>query len=168
MLLKTLRFVSLLCAALAVGLTLTHDLEIPAQQMLSGANWLTVQHTFYGGLAIVGGLAEVIGLLSTGILLLLLRTQRTAFILTLVATLCFAGMLALFAFGNSPLNQQIATWTPQTLPPNWREVRDAWDSFHAASSVLAALSLICLLVATLRDTPSSFVERRIASHANLL
>src|SRR5947209_5991607 len=85
MLLKTLRFVSLLCAALALGLTLTHDLEIPAQQMLSGANWLTVQHTFY-----------------------------------------------------------------------------------AASSVLAALSLICLLVAILRETPSSFIERRIASHANLL
>src|SRR5437764_13077345 len=63
MLLKSLRFVSLLCAALALGLTLTHDLEIPGKQMLSGASWLVVQHTFYGGFAIVGGLAEVIGLL---------------------------------------------------------------------------------------------------------
>jgi ribose/xylose/arabinose/galactoside ABC-type transport system permease subunit len=168
MLLKTLRFVSLLCAALALGLTLTHDLEIPAKQMLSGANWLAVQHTFYGGFAIVGGLAEVIGLLSTAILLPLLRTQRAAFILTLVAAFCFAGMLALFAFGNNPLNQQVATWTPQTLPPNWREVRDAWDSFHAASSVLAALSLICLLIALLRETPSSFVKRHIIKRADSL
>ena len=166
MLLKTLRFVSLLCAALALGLTLTHDLEIPAKQMLSGASWLTMQHTFYGGFAIVGGLAEVIGLLSAGSLLPFLRTRRIAFVLTLVATICFAGMLALFAFGNNPLNQQIAAWTPQTLPPNWQEVRDAWDNFHAASSVLAALSLITLLVAILRDTPSSFVEMSRSASAD--
>jgi hypothetical protein len=50
------------------------------------------------------------------------------------------GMLALFTFGNNPLNQQIATWTPETLPAGWREVRDALDRFHAMSSVLAALA----------------------------
>ena len=55
MLLKTTRFVSLLCASVALGLTLTHDLEIPGKQMLSGADWLAVQRTFYGGFAIVGG-----------------------------------------------------------------------------------------------------------------
>ena len=54
MLVKTFRFVSLLCAALALGLTLTHDLEIPGKQLLSGADWLIVQQTFYGGFAIVG------------------------------------------------------------------------------------------------------------------
>jgi hypothetical protein len=55
MLAKPLRFVSLLCAAVALGLTLTHDLEIAGKHSLSGAEWLHVQHTFYGGLAIVGG-----------------------------------------------------------------------------------------------------------------
>jgi hypothetical protein len=157
MILKMTRFVSLLCAALALGLTVTHDLEIPGKQMLSGADWLTVQRTFYGGFAIVGGVAEVLGLISTGILLYLLRERRTPFILTLVAAVSFAGMLAVFAFGNNPLNQQVASWTPQTLPPNWHEVRNAWDGFHAASSVLAALALTSLLVATLRDMPSSSV-----------
>jgi Domain of unknown function (DUF1772) len=164
MLLKTTRFVSLLCAALALGLTVTHDLEIPGKQMLSAADWLTVQHTFYGGFAIVGGIAQVLGLISTGVLLYLLRERRTAFVLTLVAALSFVGMLALFAFGNNPLNQQIMTWTPETLPAQWRETRDAWDGFHAASSALAALALIVLLIATLRDTPSSFEQTRGASH----
>jgi len=107
-----------------------------------------------GGFAIVGGVAEVLGLISTGILLYLLRKPRTAFILTLVAVISFAGMLALFAFGNNPLNQQVASWTPETLPANWREVRDAWDGFHAASSALAALALTSLLIVTLHDTPS--------------
>src|SRR5437868_1707482 len=73
MLVKTLRFVSLLCAALTLGLTLTHDLEIPGKQLLSGAGWLIVQQTFYGGFAIVGGIAEILGLISTGVLLVLLH-----------------------------------------------------------------------------------------------
>ena len=163
MLLKTTRFVSLFCAALALGLTVTHDLEIPGKQMLSGADWLTVQRTFYGGFAIVGGVAEVLGLISTGVLLSLLRKRRTAFVLTLVAAISFAGMLALFAFGNNPLNLQVMAWTPQTLPANWREIRDAWDGFHAASSAFAALALAALLVATLRDTPSSFAKTGGAS-----
>src|SRR6516225_1235009 len=129
MLLKTTRFVSLLCAALTLGLTVTHDLEIPGKQMLNGAHWLNVQQTFYGGFAIVGGVAEVLGLISTGVSLYLLRKRRTAFVLTLVAAISFAGMLALFAFGNNPLNQQIMAWTPQTLPANWQQTRDAWDGF---------------------------------------
>ncbi len=150
--LKTIRFVSLVCATLVLGLTLTHDLEIPGKQTLSGPEWLAVQHTFYGGFAIVGGIAEVLGLISSVALLFLLRKQRAAFVLTLLAALSFAGMLALFAFGNNPLNQQIATWTPQTMPANWRDIRDAWDGFHAASSACAALALVTLLIAALRDT----------------
>lgn len=164
MLVKTIRFVSLLCAALALGLTLAHDLEIPGKQMLSGADWLVVQQTFYGGFAIVGGIAEVLGIISTGALLVLLRERRTTFILTGVAALSFVVMLALFAFGNNPLNQQIASWTPDTLPANWNDVRDAWDRFHAASSAFAALALTALLVATLRDTPSSLAQTRGSSN----
>ena len=84
------------------------------------------------------GVAEVLGLISTGLLTSLLWKRRTGFTLTLIAAISFAGMLALFVFGNNPLNQQIATWTPETLPANWHEVRDAWDRFHAASSVFAS------------------------------
>lgn len=97
----------------------------------------------------------MLGLISTGLLVYLLRKRRVSFILTLIATLCFAGMLILFALGNNPLNRQIAEWTPHTLPAGWREIRDAWDGFHAASSALATLSLISLLIATLSDPSSS-------------
>jgi hypothetical protein len=45
MLLRIVRFVNLICAALACGLTLTHTLEMPGKQQLGGAEWLVVQHT---------------------------------------------------------------------------------------------------------------------------
>lgn len=155
MILKMTRFVSLICAALACGLTIAHVLEIPGKQQLSGSEWLVVQHTFYGGFAIVGGVAEVLGLISTAMLAIILWKRQSGFTLSLIAAFSFAGMLALFVFGNSPLNQQIATWTPETLTSFWYEVRDAWDRFHTASSVLAGLALISLLVAVLREIPSS-------------
>lgn len=118
-----LRFVSVICAALAFGLTFAHDLEIPGKGQLSGAEWWKVQQTFYGGFAVVSGVAEVLGLISSGLLAYLLRKQPTAFILALVAAVSFAGMLAVFAFGNNSLNQQVAFWRPETLLATWSEVR---------------------------------------------
>src|SRR6266702_2982192 len=29
-----------------------------------------------------------------------------------------------------PLNNRVASWTPDTLPGNWREIRNRWDFFH--------------------------------------
>jgi hypothetical protein len=63
-----------------------------------------MQNTFYGGFAIVGAVTEVGGLILTVILLFLLRRQRVNFILTLVAALCFASTLIVFAPGNQPIN----------------------------------------------------------------
>ena len=60
------------------------NLEVPGKQLLSGTDWLTVQHSFYGGFAVVGAVAEVLGLLSIGMVLYLLRERRGAFALTLV------------------------------------------------------------------------------------
>jgi hypothetical protein len=45
MLIRTLRFVAITCAALVMGLTLTHVLEAPGKAQLSGAAWLARQHT---------------------------------------------------------------------------------------------------------------------------
>ncbi len=164
--LGTLRFVSLLCAALVTGLTVTHVLELPGKRTLSGAEWLAVQHTFYGGFAVVGGIGEIVGLLATCGLLVLLRGRRTAFLLTLVAALSFLGMLLSYFLGNRPINDLVAIWTPATLPPNWASYRDAWDTAHAISAGLALLALVTLLISTLRDTlPSAARPSRTLSVA---
>ena len=133
--------------------TVTHDLEIADKRTLSGEEWLQVQHTFYDGFAIVGGVGEMLGLISTGVLAYLLWIRWTGFFLTLIAALCFFGTLAMFAFGNRSISQLIATWTPQTSSVTWRQTRDAWDAFHAISSVFATLAFITLLIALLRDIP---------------
>ncbi|HEY7093615.1 MAG TPA: anthrone oxygenase family protein [Ktedonobacterales bacterium] len=158
MLTRTLRFVAITCAALVLGLTLTHVLEAPGKAQLSGAEWMAIQHTFYGGYAVVGGIAEIVGLVASLVLAYLLRAERIAAGLALLAALCFAGTLLAFIFGNNPLNQQIASWTPETLPATWPETRDAWDRAHTISAVLGAIAFFALLVEALFLLRSAAVE----------
>lgn len=69
-----------------------------------------------------------------------------------LAGACVGGMLISFAIGNAPINQAQATWTASNLPADWRQVRDAWEHFHAASFGLAVVAFVALLVGTLADT----------------
>jgi hypothetical protein len=149
---KTLRFISIACAGVALGLTLAHVVEQPGKAALSGDEWLVVQHTFYGGFAVLGGLAEVLGLASSLGCFCLARGQRNSAGLSLLAAVGFAGMLASYAFGNRPINDQIAAWTPLNLPPDWTTARDRWEGAHTLSAVGAAIALASLLTTTLRDS----------------
>lgn len=51
-----------------------------------------------------------------------------------------------------PINQAQASWTASNLPADWRQVRDAWEHYRAASFGLAVLAFTSLLVGTLTDT----------------
>ncbi len=147
---RTLRFVALLCCALVFGLTLSHVLQASGSEGLSGPVWLQVQQTFYGGFAVVGGVAEILGLITAGILAVRLRSAQpiTAGAFAL-ATLCLLGTLAAYFLGNRPVNALIARWTPATLPSDWIRYRDQWESAHAVSAALSGLALIVLLISAL-------------------
>ncbi|MFD1675317.1 DUF1772 domain-containing protein [Alicyclobacillus fodiniaquatilis] len=143
---KTLTFIGILCASLTLGLTLTHVLEIPGKRQLNGAEWLTVQRTFYGGFAIVGAICEILGLIICVVSVLLIIKHRRALIVYLTASLCFLGTLLSYWFGNRPINAKVASWTPATLPPDWATYRNHWDDAHAISAVFSAIAFVVLLV----------------------
>jgi hypothetical protein len=161
--LKTLRFVSLTCAAIVLGLTLAHVLEAPGKRQLSGAEWVVVQNTFYPGFAVLGGVGEVAGLLCSGALAMMERHRRFGGVLAAVAAIAFAGTLLSYAFGNRPINDQVAVWTAASLPPDWTSYRDRWDAAHTLAAALSAIAFVTLLVAALAD--SSVVGRRTCSEA---
>ncbi len=156
---RALRFVGVLCCSLVLGLTLTHVLQAPGSRGLDVASWLAVQHTFYGGFAVVGGLAEIIGLVATSASAVLLRRRATAAAGPLVAALCLLGTLLAYWFGNRPVNADVAGWTPTTVPADWAAYRDQWETAHAVSAGLAAVALIALLAVTIWR-PIDLVEPR--------
>lgn len=146
---KILQFIALCLASLTLAPLYAHVLEWPGKRELTGAEWLAAQHHLYGGYAISGAITEIVGLLATLILAFLVRHRRRAFVLAVIAVLCYAGMLAVFAFGNNPINQQIASWTPATLPATWPQARDAWQAFHAISAAMAAVAFGVLLASAI-------------------
>jgi hypothetical protein len=142
-------------AALGMGLTVAHVLEIPGKRQLTGAEWLTVQHTFYGGYAVAGGISEVGGIVASLGILAIDRRQGTKSVWPVISALAFAGMLAAYWFRNRPLNAEIAAWTPQTLPADWSAVRDRWDTAHSISAIFAAIAFGSLLAGVLTTSQVS-------------
>jgi hypothetical protein len=145
---KLLRFISVLAAALVFGLTLSHVLESAGSRGLDGATWLTVQHSFYGGFAVVGGVAEAVGLVATTTDAIY-RRRRLRAAAPAFAALCFLGTLLSYFFGNRPVNSKVQIWTSATLPADWSSYRETWETAHAVSALFSALGLLVLLVATI-------------------
>src|SRR5699024_2667799 len=133
--------------ALVLGLTLAHVLQRPGTRSLSGAEWLDVQHTFYGGFAVVGGAAEILGLLAAAALgVLLLRRWGRVGLAPLLSAASLLGTLLVYWFGNRPVNALIVGWTAHTLPADWALYRDTWENAHAISAGLAALGFAALQI----------------------
>jgi hypothetical protein len=44
-----------------------------------------------------------------------------------------------------PINNRVARWQPDSLPPNWRELRRRWNTLHAVRVVFLVVALILLV-----------------------
>jgi uncharacterized membrane protein len=73
-----------------------------------------------------------------------------AFALTLAAFALFAVALAVTLAVEVPIVQQIESWTPQTLPGNWQELRDRWVSFHLLRVIPSIAGLALLVISAVR------------------
>jgi hypothetical protein len=56
--------------------------------------------------------------------------QATAGLLMLVGFVCFSVATATTLLVNVPIDELMAGWTLATLPANWTQVRDQWETFH--------------------------------------
>ena len=140
----TVRIANLILAALAATGPMAHVLELPNKLTLDGPLWLAVQQQVYRGWGLVFGPVEILALLTTLALTVVRRGSRVAFRPSLVATLAYAGMLAVFFVFNAPVNDALAGWTPATLPPDWPDYRLRWEIGHALAAGLSIIALVAL------------------------
>ena len=69
-----------------------------------------------------------------------------------LATTFLAGATALFAAMSIysvllpvPINNQVARFQPDSLPPNWRELRRRWDTLHVIRVGFLVVALFLLV-----------------------
>jgi hypothetical protein len=142
---KTIYFLSLLFAALALAPAMAHLLELLNKMNLSRDEYLIVQQIYRGWnlLAVV-----VFGaLLSTLALTITVRHDRKAFIFALIAFLCIVGTQIVFWTYTYPANQVTNNWT--VLPENWAALRRQWEYSHATSALLNLLAMISVSISVL-------------------
>jgi uncharacterized membrane protein len=84
-------------------------------------------------------------LLSLAVTFLAHATWSTARWLTFGAAALFAAMIVYSVFLPVPINNQVARWQPDSLPPNWRELRRRWDTLHAIRVGFLFVALILLV-----------------------
>jgi len=65
--------------------------------------------------------------------------------LALGATALFAAMSIYSVLLPVPINNQVARFQPDSLPPNWRELRRRWDTLHVIRVVFLVVALLLLV-----------------------
>ena len=81
----------------------------------------------------------------TPVLFLSFNKQPRTFYLTLTGFALFIVALLVTVLVEVPIVKQIVTWTAETLPGNWQEMRDRWGAFHIIR-VVAGIGGLALLV----------------------
>jgi hypothetical protein len=161
MTLKIWRFITLLFVALFMGLEFAHALELPAKMQYSGSLYVTIQNSLYGyfGWPAPGAFITLGAVLSACILTFLVHKNRHAFYWTLTGTICLILAFPVFFFlFIEPVNQVIQQSTPETIPANWRALRNQWEYIHLTNFILTLLGFCALLISLFVDRPARLTQ----------
>jgi len=166
--LLVLQVISVFLVGVAMSLALAHALEFPGKMRLDQRTYMAVQAIYYPGFTI-GGAAEPLAIIATGILVLVIRNDGAAFWWSLASLIAVAAMHVVFWTVTQPTNhywlknQQLSQAGARFFAidqpnsedraatnPNWTASRDRWEYSHIARAALSAIALISLAVAIAR------------------
>lgn len=141
---------AMLMAALSAGISASHVLQIRGKARWDAWFWRTAMETLYRDYATAGAVIELGAIALAGTLAFLVRRHSHAFRWATAA----AGLLAASFFGLwvgfvAPLNAVFATWTPETMPSDWRAYRDRWEVWHAVIAATKSLAVVSLTLSIL-------------------
>jgi ribose/xylose/arabinose/galactoside ABC-type transport system permease subunit len=143
--LRIAQFLALILTAVSLVPSAAHLFEMAPKLALSEEDYFVVQQIYAGwalfGIAIFGALAADLAVA------FLLRRERAPALLALLAAGCVAASLAVFFTWTFPANQATANWTE--FPPNWAELRSAWEYSHAVNALLMFAGFCALVLSTL-------------------
>jgi hypothetical protein len=154
MLVRNLRLITIMLAALTMGMALCHLLEMPAKMRYEGALWLTLLQTLYGVFGPASAIIESGAVTAAAILAFFVRRRHAVFNWTLLGALCLIAANLAWWIWVSPVNAALSAMTPETLPADWTRLRDQWEYTHAARAVLQIIALGAIVYSVLVETPT--------------
>lgn len=149
---RTWRFISLLLAALAMGMHLAHALELAPKLQWDAELYLPVQTSLYEWFGKIGPIFEVGALVSVSILAYQLQARRPAFQFTLGSAVSIVLALLVWVLFVLPANSQIVQIDPGSIPVDWSTWRDQWQFGQAAIFILHIIGFSSLIQSVLVET----------------
>jgi hypothetical protein len=148
---QLLQLVILFFAALATGGLLVNWIGLGrAMARLSGSTYVefhqATNHTFNPYMpivvqgAILGGI--VLAILSPGI-----RSLSGA--LAVAGSACYFAVVAIALSTDVRINKQIARWSIESPPSDWKPIRARWIRFHILRTLFSLPGLACYILACL-------------------
>ena len=156
MLLNATRFVAVMLAALTLGLSFCHLMQLPSRMGWDQYLWVgsTVQGGLYATFGSVGAVIDVACVIVLALLAYFVREHgRPGFVLASIAALLFALGLVLWWVLVYPVNVELATWVNGPVPADWTDYRSRWEWSHAIIALVELLGFAALVASVLADTP---------------
>ena len=153
--LQTLRFVTLLLAALGLAPGAAHAMEMPVKMGYDAALYAAVTSTLYRYFGSVGAVVQVAAVAAAAGLALRVR-RRPSFRLTIVGALGLALSLALWAALVAPVNAEwgrVIHSDPASVPAAYVRLRPRWEYGHLAAFAAWLVGFVFLLLSMLREIP---------------
>jgi hypothetical protein len=145
MFLKCLSLLAVVSVAICLVPVGAHFFELANKMALSPSEYMTVQKIYAGWSSF--GVAIVAALLLTLVHTFMVRRDRTAFLLSLVAFLCLAVAQVVFWTFTYPMNVASNQWT--VAPADFEAARRQWEYSHAVNAVLTFAALVAVTSSTL-------------------
>jgi hypothetical protein len=140
MLLKFFGLIAVVSVAMCLVPAGAHFFELANKMSMSQPEYMTVQK-IYAGWSFFG-IAVIAALLITLIHTFMIRSDRTAFFLSLAAFLCLAATQGIFWTFTYPMNVASNNWT--VTPADFEAARRQWEYSHAVNAVLTFVALVTI------------------------
>jgi hypothetical protein len=146
-LLKWVRLLAVVSVALCLIPGGAHLFELANKIYLPRADYMIVQKIYTGWSLF--GVAIVAAFFLTSIHTLMVRANRTAFLLSLTAVLCLVATQMIFWAFTYPMNVASNNWT--VTPENFEAARRQWEYSHAVNAVITFVAFVAITSSVLVD-----------------
>lgn len=144
-------FANLLLAALLVGALFGVWLSFNPVGLDAGS-WIAQQQhgirAMNGRMPVLGGVTLLVTIAATA----LAYSDRTRFVMLVAAAISLLAAGLITRFLNQPINAIVITWSVETPPANWAQLRDSWWYWHMMRLAAGLIGLCLLIAAALKPT----------------
>jgi hypothetical protein len=156
MLLRIMRFFTLMLASLGMALGAAHTLELVPKMNYDPELYAQVTSTLYRYYGTIGGLIQVVALLASAILSFMTRRSRE-FGLTIAGTFCLMISLGLWFVLVQSVNVEwgsvLQTGPRSVVVESYLKLREQWEYGHVAAFIAWLSGVALLTLSIIADTP---------------